>query len=140
MSQPITPIVMPKWGLSMREGKVNAWLVEEGATIEVGTPILEVETDKIANAVEAPDPGLLRRKIAHEGETLPVKALLGVMAPAEVSDGELDAYIAGYVVPAAEADGRASSTGDTAQNARTSGNSLVPSSPASFIARFPPSE
>jgi pyruvate dehydrogenase E2 component (dihydrolipoamide acetyltransferase) len=104
MSQPITPIVMPKWGLSMREGKVTAWLVEEGATIEVGTPILEVETDKIANAVEAPDPGLLRRRLAHEGDTLPVKALLGVMAPAEVSDADLDTYISGYVVPAAEAD------------------------------------
>jgi pyruvate dehydrogenase E2 component (dihydrolipoamide acetyltransferase) len=103
MSQPITPIVMPKWGLSMREGTVTAWLVEEGATIEVGTPILEVETDKIANAVEAPDPGLLRRKLVQAGETLPVKALLGVLAPVEVSDADLDAYIAGYVVPAPEA-------------------------------------
>ena len=49
----ITPIVMPKWGLSMKEGTVMSWLVEEGAEISVGTPILEVETDKIANAVEA---------------------------------------------------------------------------------------
>jgi pyruvate dehydrogenase E2 component (dihydrolipoamide acetyltransferase) len=97
----ITPIVMPKWGLSMSEGKVTAWLVNEGATIEVGTPILEVETDKIANAVEAADPGELRRKIAQEGETLPVKALLGVMAPAEVSEDDIDAYVASYVVPAA---------------------------------------
>jgi pyruvate dehydrogenase E2 component (dihydrolipoamide acetyltransferase) len=100
----ITPIVMPKWGLSMSEGTVTAWLVEEGAAIEVGTPILEVETDKIANAVEAPDPGLLRRRIAQGGETLLVKALLGVMAPAEVSDTQIDAYIAAYVVPVAEAD------------------------------------
>jgi pyruvate dehydrogenase E2 component (dihydrolipoamide acetyltransferase) len=104
----ITPVVMPKWGLSMAEGTVVSWLVEEGAAITVGLPILEVETDKIANAVEAPDPGLLRRKLAAAGEVLPVKALLGVMAPLEVSDAEIDAYVAAYVVPAA-------SEGDDAQ-------------------------
>ena len=96
----ITPIIMPKWGLSMKEGKVTSWLVEEGADISVGTPILEVETDKIANAVEAPDPGTLRRKVAQDGDTLPVKALLGVMASPEVSDADIDAYVAAYVTPA----------------------------------------
>jgi pyruvate dehydrogenase E2 component (dihydrolipoamide acetyltransferase) len=98
----ITPIVMPKWGLSMQEGTVVSWLVDEGSAIEVGTPILEVETDKIANQVEAADAGLLRRCVAAEGETLPVKALLGVLAPPEVSDAAIDAYVASYVVPAAE--------------------------------------
>ncbi|HEX6136492.1 MAG TPA: acetoin dehydrogenase dihydrolipoyllysine-residue acetyltransferase subunit [Casimicrobiaceae bacterium] len=105
MSAPgITPIVMPKWGLSMTEGKVTAWLVDEGAAIAVGTPILEVETDKIANAVEAADAGLLRRKVAHEGDLLPVKALLGVLAGDGVSDADVDAYVAGYVTPADLAD------------------------------------
>lgn len=98
----ITPIVMPKWGLSMKEGTVTAWLVDEGTEITVGMPILEVETDKIANAVEAPDPGLLRRKLAAEGELLPVKALLGVMAGDDVSDADIDAYVAAYVTPAAD--------------------------------------
>jgi len=98
----ITPIVMPKWGLSMKEGTVNEWLVEEGAQITVGMPILDVETDKIANAVEAPDAGLLRRKVASAGDTLPVKALLGVLAPAEVSDADIDAYVSSYVTPADE--------------------------------------
>jgi len=100
----ITPIVMPKWGLSMKEGTVNAWLVEVGTQITVGMPILDVETDKIANAVEAPDAGLLRRKVATEGEVLPVKALLGVLADKEVGDAEIDAFVASFVVPAADSD------------------------------------
>ena len=100
----ITPIVMPKWGLSMKEGTVMSWLVEEGAEISVGAALLEVETDKIANAVEAPDPGTLRRKVAQAGETLPVKALLGVMAGPGVSDADIEDYVAAYVTPAASED------------------------------------
>ncbi|AET94653.1 branched-chain alpha-keto acid dehydrogenase (plasmid) [Burkholderia sp. YI23] len=96
----ITPIVMPKWGLSMKEGTVNEWLVEEGTEITVGMPILDVETDKIANAVEAPDAGLLRRRVAAAGDVLPVKALLGVLAPSSVSDAEIDEYVSSYVTPA----------------------------------------
>ena len=102
MTAVITPIVMPKWGLSMKEGTVMSWLVEEGTEITVGMPILDVETDKIANAVEAADPGVLRRKVAQEGELLPVKALLGVMAGPEVSDADIDAYVAAYETPSAD--------------------------------------
>jgi len=104
MGAAITPILMPKWGLEMRQGTVTSWLVEEGADIAVGTPIVEVETDKISSVVESPDPGRLRRRLAQEGETLPVKALLGVMADADVPDAAIDAFVAAYVVPAAGAD------------------------------------
>ena len=97
----ITPILMPKWGLAMKEGTVNGWLVDEGAKIRVGEAILEVETDKISGEVEAADPGTLRRKIASPGETLPVKALLGVLAEADASEEDIDAFIASYVVPPA---------------------------------------
>ena len=103
ISPTIIPIVMPKWGLSMKEGTVNAWLVDEGTEITVGLPILDVETDKIANAVEAPDAGTLRRKVAQAGDVLPVKALLGVLAPAEVSDAQIDDYVAAYETPADDA-------------------------------------
>jgi pyruvate dehydrogenase E2 component (dihydrolipoamide acetyltransferase) len=93
MSDAIKPIGMPKWGLAMTEGKVNAWLVAEGAEIATGDEILEIETSKITNVFESPVAGLLRRKVAGEGETLPVGALLGVVADADVTEAALDAYV-----------------------------------------------
>jgi pyruvate dehydrogenase E2 component (dihydrolipoamide acetyltransferase) len=101
MTGTITPVVMPKWGLEMREGTITSWLVDEGAQVSVGQPIVEIETDKISNTYEAGDAGLLRRRIAQEGQTLPVKALLAVLAPPSVSDADIDAYVTSYVVPSA---------------------------------------
>jgi pyruvate dehydrogenase E2 component (dihydrolipoamide acetyltransferase) len=96
----ITPLVMPKWGLSMKEGTLSAWHVEEGQSIVPGQEIMDVETDKIANAVEAADGGLLRRRIGEVGQVYPVKALLAVLAPEEVSDAEIDAFVQAFEVPA----------------------------------------
>jgi pyruvate dehydrogenase E2 component (dihydrolipoyllysine-residue acetyltransferase) len=100
----IRPIVMPKWGLSMSEGKVTGWLMKPGAMVEVGDELLEVETEKIASVVEAGDAGTLRRIIGEPGTVYPVKALLGVLADDDVTDTEIDAFVAGYVTPAAAAE------------------------------------
>ena len=43
---------MPKWGLSMTEGTVVEWLVEEGTGLDKGDGVVEVESEKINNAVE----------------------------------------------------------------------------------------
>ncbi|MGH6896522.1 MAG: acetoin dehydrogenase dihydrolipoyllysine-residue acetyltransferase subunit [Geminicoccaceae bacterium] len=96
MSDAIRPIVMPKWGLAMQEGMVAKWLVAEGAEIGAGDEILDIETSKIANVFESPVAGPLRRVVVAEGETVPVGALLGVVADASVPDADLDAFVARF--------------------------------------------
>ena len=103
MSDAIKPIGMPKWGLAMTEGKVNAWLVPQGATLAAGDEILEIETSKITNVFESPHAGILRRRVAGEGDTLPVGALLGVVADPAVPDSEIDAFVAEFAAAAAAA-------------------------------------
>jgi len=102
---------MPKWGLAMDEGMVVAWHVEEGGRFDGSEEILDIETTKITNALESTTAGVLCRRVAGEGETLPVGALLGVIAPGAVSEdveaGKVDAFIANFnenfTVAAAEA-------------------------------------
>ncbi|WP_037412144.1 acetoin dehydrogenase dihydrolipoyllysine-residue acetyltransferase subunit [Candidatus Solirubrobacter pratensis] len=103
----IAKLGMPKWGLSMTEGRLLDWLVEEGAEVSSGDELCEVETEKITGAVEATASGVLRRRVGEVGSVIPVGGLLGVIADAAVPDEEIDAFVAEFeanFVPEAEED------------------------------------
>jgi pyruvate dehydrogenase E2 component (dihydrolipoamide acetyltransferase) len=91
--QRLTKLGMPKWGLSMTEGTLLSWLVEEGAGVSQGDGLAEVETEKINGTVEAPATGVLLRRVAAEGETVPVGGLVGVIGDPSVPREEVDAFV-----------------------------------------------
>jgi pyruvate dehydrogenase E2 component (dihydrolipoamide acetyltransferase) len=62
-------IVMPRLSDSMEEGTVAKWLVEEGAQVARGQPLVEIDTDKATMEYESEREGTLLQILVGEGET-----------------------------------------------------------------------
>ncbi|WP_375038485.1 2-oxo acid dehydrogenase subunit E2 [Acinetobacter sp. RW6] len=99
----IKTLEIPKWGLSMEEGTIAQWLIKEGDSFNKGDEICEIETTKIVNVLEAPFAGTLRKILAKDGDTLPVGGLIAVCAESQVSDAEIEKFIASLGGSAAKA-------------------------------------
>ncbi len=64
-------IVMPKLGLTMKEGQLVKWNKAEGDEVNPGEALFEVATDKLTNTVEANEKGFMRKLLADEGDVIP---------------------------------------------------------------------
>ncbi len=96
-------VKMPQLGLTMEEGTVENWVKHEGDTVKVGDVLLEITTDKLTSEVQSEYDGVLLKIVAHEGEDVPVKGLLGYIGEAGEAVGDAPAQTAASSAETAQA-------------------------------------
>ena len=100
-------IVLPQWGMEMQDGTIVRWLKQEGDTVAEGEPIVEVETAKLQTELESTASGILSRIVAQEGQIVPIRGVLCVIAEPgeelEPSAGPAASASAASAAPAAQA-------------------------------------
>jgi pyruvate dehydrogenase E2 component (dihydrolipoamide acetyltransferase) len=61
-------VKLPRLGQGMESGVLVKWLKSEGAPVEKGEPLYELDTDKVTQEVESPLSGVLLKIVLPEGE------------------------------------------------------------------------
>ena len=72
-------IKVPSLGESVVEATVAKWYKNEGDSVTLDEPLLELETDKVTLEVPSPASGLIEKISSPEGSTVEVGALLGAI-------------------------------------------------------------
>ena len=75
----MTNIVVPELGESVVEARVARWLKKEGDRVEIGEPIVELETEKIDLEVNAERGGVITSIKHKEGADVKIGELLAVL-------------------------------------------------------------
>ena len=123
-----TKVVMEALSPTMEEGRLVKWSKNEGDAVKTGDVLAEVETDKAVMELVARADGVLRKRIANEGDASPVGTLIGVIAgPDENIDsivGSASSNGGGAAATAAQSAGSANQT--VADTKETTDKSPVP--------------
>ena len=72
-------IVVPELGESVVEARIARWLKKAGDRVEVGEPVVELETEKIDLEVSAEKGGVITSIERQEGEDVKIGELLAVV-------------------------------------------------------------
>ncbi|CAL9483531.1 Dihydrolipoyllysine-residue acetyltransferase component of pyruvate dehydrogenase complex [Nocardiopsis dassonvillei] len=76
----MSEIYMPRLSDTMEEGVISTWVKKVGDKVASGDVLVEIETDKAVMEYEAYEDGFLVKQSVSEGETVPIGAVIGVIA------------------------------------------------------------
>ena len=128
---------------TMEEGRLVKWLKNEGDQVKSGDILAEVETDKAVMELVARGDGVVRKRLANEGDASPVGTLLAVIG---APDENIDAIVssAGPASKPAEAEappaapGGEASAGEAPAQAAAPAPAPQPQAPAAVAPPAPP--
>jgi pyruvate dehydrogenase E2 component (dihydrolipoamide acetyltransferase) len=84
-------VKMPRLGVTMQNGTVSEWLVEEGESVEKGDYLFELETEKSTLEIESQASGVLKKVIIPAGEEVPINTVIAIIAD-EGEEVDLSSY------------------------------------------------
>jgi 2-oxoisovalerate dehydrogenase E2 component (dihydrolipoyl transacylase) len=87
---------LPDLGEGLTEAQLVAWKVEEGARVDVNTPLCEVETAKAVVVIPSPWAGTIQKLHARPGESVAVGGALVTIAAAEAQAEDTPGTLVGY--------------------------------------------
>src|SRR5438270_10725624 len=98
-----TKVVMEALSPTMEEGRLVKWNKNEGDQVKSGDVLAEVETDKAVMELVARGDGVLRKRLANEGDASPVGTLIAVIANPDENIDSIVGSAGGGSAPAAPA-------------------------------------
>ena len=80
----MTEIRVPTLGESVTEATVATWFKKHGDSVAIDEMLCELETDKVTVEVPSTVSGILSEIVAHEGETVGLDAILGIISEGDI--------------------------------------------------------
>ena len=72
-------VLLPELAESVVEGEILKWLVNEGDSVALEQPLCEVMTDKVTVELPSPVAGVLKQRMANEGDVVAVHAVIALI-------------------------------------------------------------
>src|SRR5882672_849253 len=117
-----TKVVMEALSPTMEEGRLVKWNKNEGDQVKSGDVLAEVETDKAVMELVARGDGVLRKRLANEGDASPVGTLLAVIANADENIDSIVGSAGSAAAPAAASGQAQAAQGQGAPPAQSAGS------------------
>lgn len=93
-------LLLPELAESVVEGEIVRWLVQEGESVVLDQPVVEVMTDKVTVELPSPFAGVLQKHLVAEGDVVAVHAPIATFS--DDGAGAAGAASSGAQAPAAK--------------------------------------
>jgi 2-oxoglutarate dehydrogenase E2 component (dihydrolipoamide succinyltransferase) len=81
-------IILPAMGEGIIEAEITRWLVREGDSVVIDTPLVEVATDKVDSEIPSPGTGILKKILSVEGDVPKVGQVIALISTGTDSEGQ----------------------------------------------------